>query len=66
MISELDEADMFNVRSTEAEINYSNMLFTSAIKEAIQSENMVDKALELYVGDTEVIAFNRERIYETR
>ena len=66
MISELDEADMFKVRSTEVEINYSNMLFTSAVKEAIQSENMVETALELYTGDTEVIKYNRERIYETR
>lgn len=65
IISEMIEAEMFEVKSTPKDINYSNMLFASAVKEAIRSENMVEKALELYVGDTEVIQFNRERIYET-
>ncbi len=64
IISELEEAKMFDVPSNQQWINQSNEDFANAIKLSIDEENPAERAKELYEGNSAVVEFNRARIYQ--
>jgi hypothetical protein len=64
IISELEEAKMFDVPSNQQWINQSNVDFANAIKLSIDTENPAERAKELYEGNSAVVEFNRVRIYQ--
>lgn len=63
-ISESDEALLFDVESSDLEIKESNELFAKILSENIDNSNIHQIVLENYIGDSEVIKFNKTRIYE--
>ena len=62
IISEEIEANMYNVNTVDGDIDESNRLFTDAITKTIKGtpEMIKEGGLEIYKGDSDVIAFNRE------
>jgi hypothetical protein len=64
IISEVEEAVNFCVPATLKEIWQSNTMFASAVKEALQCPQPLSKMTAMYEGDTPVIMFNKERLYE--
>lgn len=62
IISEDEEANMFSVNATEGEIYDSNVLFSKAVADSIDlpPHEMMENGLEIYKGDSDIIAFNRE------
>ena len=67
IISEVAEAYACNIGATQEEVDYSNQLFASSIKNAIDTDNILRNTLDAYVGDdNDVIQFNRQRIYEKK
>jgi hypothetical protein len=66
IISELEEAMMFCVPATGAEIEESNTLFTDSITKHIDDMTKVDEIVADYtLSDSPVIDFNKTRIYHT-
>ena len=63
IISEIDEAYYYGIRSNYQFINESNKDFATAIKESIDEVDMLDKAISLYEGNSEVVEFNRGNLY---
>lgn len=63
IISEYEEAIMYNVSTNSFWINESNADFALAIKNSIDDENMLEKAKLLYDGNTSVVEFNRNNLY---
>lgn len=62
IISEIDEAYMFNIYPTKDEIDFSNKLFASSIKKSFKASDVL---LEYNDSTSEVIKFNSARIYST-
>ena len=64
-ISELDEADMFNVRATQDEINESNNRFAKVVGNYINKDGKTLQTIvkEDYMLDSDVARYNHERIY---
>lgn len=64
IISEVGEALYCGVDATQAEVDYSNMLFSYAIKKAIVGKDMLKIAKELYTSDVNpVIKYNMKNLY---
>ena len=63
IISEELEAVMEHVEATEKEVLQSNILFSDAITEAIDKPNMLEVAQATYVGETDVIGYNKVRLF---
>ncbi|MCK9416528.1 hypothetical protein M0Q97_07725 [Candidatus Dojkabacteria bacterium] len=63
IISEIDEAYQYGVRGSFDIIEQSNKLFAYAIKESIDLTNIVDNVKQIYVGDNEIISFNKNNLY---
>lgn len=63
IISEYEEAIMYCISTNRHWINESNIDFASAIKNSINSENMLNNSKLLYVGNTNVVEFNRNNLY---
>lgn len=63
IISEYEEAVMYNVPTDSFWINESNIDFAQAIKNSIDEDNMLEKAKMLYEGNTSVVEFNRNNLY---
>jgi hypothetical protein len=64
IVSEYEEAVMFAIRATNEEIEHSNTLFAKAIKESIDSTDILKCASEIYSDDTNpVILFNKKNLY---
>lgn len=63
IISEYEEAVQFSVPTTYQWIEHSNTMFAEAIKQSIDNDDMVNKVLLLYDGNTAVEIFNRNNIY---
>lgn len=63
IISEVGEAKMFDVPTNQQWINESNADFALAIKNSIDSNNMLSEAISLYEGNSAVVEFNRSRLY---
>lgn len=65
IISELHEAEMYNIPlKNYQEIHESNLLLADSLKNALDSENFLPTIKESYNGDTPLIDFNKNRIYE--
>jgi hypothetical protein len=62
-ISEVGEANYFKIETTQEKIDYSNDLFTKAVKKYIDSEDMQGQIVEAYRGDDLVIQYNNKRLY---
>ena len=66
IISEYDEAVMYNIKTNHQFINDSNMDFANAIKLSIQENNVNDMLKQtklLYEGNTSVVNFNRNNLF---
>lgn len=63
IISDYDEAYTFGVNANYEALQESNKDFAFAIKESIDSDNMLDKATSLYEGNSQLILFNRNNLY---
>lgn len=63
IISEHEEAIMYDIKTKHHFISESNIDFASAIKNSIDEENMLEKAKMLYKGDSSVVEFNRANLY---
>ncbi|MGB9747765.1 MAG: hypothetical protein ACPLXM_12640 [Bacteroidales bacterium] len=62
-ISEMMEAELNLIHATREEIDHSNHLFASVMAECLDSPNLLTELKSRYCGDSEVIRFNRERLY---
>lgn len=63
IISEIEEAYLYSVRGSLDIIEQSNKLFAYAVKESIDLTNIVDNVKQIYVGDNDVISFNKNNLY---
>ena len=63
IISEMPEAEYFNIHSTVDEINHSNNLFSKWIREWIISNNIFWAISEVYDWNTNVINYNRNNLF---
>lgn len=64
IISEIEEAYIFGVDITSKELIESNILFSKAIKESICGSDMVKESKDIYSGESSVIHFNKEHLYQ--
>jgi len=62
-ISEVSEAMWFHIETDQAEVNFSNELFTQLVTENIDNEDIHIELKENYVGDSPVIQYNNDRLY---
>jgi hypothetical protein len=63
IISEVEEAVNYCVPATYTDIWESNRMFAGAVKEALQCPKPLSTMRALYEGESEVIMFNKERMY---
>lgn len=64
MISEMKEANIYQVQCTEKDIACSNMLFSKCVGESINSKTIVEEVQKNYLIEANNIAdFNRARVY---
>jgi hypothetical protein len=60
-ISEVDEAAMFGIRATQAQINHSNQLFANLVGKHLESPNLLAAVKRGYQSAScPVIAYNQE------
>lgn len=62
-ISEVMEARMFDIKTTQKEIDYSNNLFVENMKGIMDTSTILTEIKSKYVGDCPVIQFNNSRLY---
>lgn len=62
-ISEVAEANWFNIDTDQSAVDYSNQLFTRLVTENIDNDNIHSVLKESYVGDCPVIEYNNARLY---
>ena len=62
-ISEVCEAKWFKINADQAEVDFSNELFTDLVADNINNEKIHSVLKENYVGESEVIKFNNDRLY---
>jgi len=62
-ISEVSEANWFQIGTDQDAIDHSNELFTQLVTENIDNEEIHSVLKEAYVGDCPVIKFNNDRLY---
>jgi len=63
IISEYEEAVLYNVPTGSFWITESNTDFAIAIRDAIDTDNMLDTAKMLYECNSSVVEFNRNNLY---
>lgn len=63
IISEQEEALDYAIQANANDILQSNLLFASAIKESINTKDMVANIKNIYKGNSAIIMFNKENIY---
>jgi len=67
IISEMNEAFFYSIKTNIFEITESNKLFASCVKTALESEDPVKLMKESYISDKNpVIMYNSENIYSTQ
>ena len=64
IISEEAEAIYYSILSNKQLIDESNIKFAKAIKESIDTDDMLLNVKELYQSETKVIKFNQNNLYE--
>ena len=62
-ISEVSEAGWFHIHTDQAEVDFSNELFTQLVTDNINNEDIHTVLKESYVGDSPIIEFNNDRLY---
>ena len=62
-ISEVSEANWFKIETDQAEIDFSNELFTNLVADNINNPEIHSVLKESYNGESEVIQFNNDRLY---
>ena len=62
-ISEVSEARYFRIIAEQAEVDFSNELFTQLVTDNINNACIHSVLKENYVGDSSVIQFNNDRLY---
>ena len=62
-ISEVSEAGWFHIETDQAEVDFSNELFTQLVTDNINNEDIHTVLKESYVGDSPIIEFNNDRLY---
>ena len=66
IISEVMEANMYNINSIQSEVDNSNKMFAESIKNAKCSDSMLSEAKKNYTSDNcEIIKFNELNLYST-
>lgn len=66
IISDIDESFYFNIQSSYDDIEKSNILFATSIKESINDDNMLDIAKSIYNSDNNnIILFNKNNLYHS-
>jgi hypothetical protein len=67
-ISEVEEAEYFNVSAAQEEITESNEMFSRIMKENIHKsgQEIVDTLKREYTHDSDVARYNHERLYNFR
>lgn len=65
IVSDYEEAMLYSLRADLKEIEQSNLLFADALKQAINSRDMLGIVQDFYEGESEVINFNRKNLYQT-
>jgi len=64
IVSEMQEADMFGIRATQREINYSNTLLADVVGKAINRPDMLTEVkYGYYDEENPIICYNMENIY---
>jgi hypothetical protein len=63
IISEVIEANMYNIPTNLLEISLSNTNFAYSIKESINCDNMLEKVKSLYESNSPVSNFNYNNLY---
>lgn len=63
IISEQEEAVQYFIRATNKEIEESNILFATSIRDSLKEIDFVKRVLETYKGSSDIIAFNRLNIH---
>lgn len=63
IISEESEAEFENIEATLEEITYSNELLSEALRVSIDSDDMLASMKDIYVGETDVMNYNKIRLY---
>jgi len=65
IVSEGNEANLYCIKSTSDEIEFSNVLFANSVKDAINAPNMLAEMKVKYDHDTNpIIDFNKKNLYE--
>lgn len=62
-ISEVGEAQFYQIRITHEKVMESNLSFARLLNERIDNENLLTEIKSSYIGDCEVIKFNNKRLY---
>lgn len=65
IISEFEEAQMYSVPTSSQWISESNKDFALAIKNSIDEDDMLEKAKLLYEGNSAVVEFNRNNLFNS-
>lgn len=63
IISELQEAIEYNIKTSKEDIEQSNELFAKSIKESVGFDDILRTIKALYKGNTGVIKFNAENLF---
>lgn len=64
IISEVEEAYLYGIRESFEVIEKSNKLLALAVKKSIDLDTDIVKSVrEIYVGNNEIISFNKENLY---
>jgi hypothetical protein len=64
IISEYIEAYYYNINANSDEIKESNRLFALALKSSINTKDFVDNMKSIYKGDTDLIKFNQNNLFQ--
>lgn len=62
-ISEVGEANYFRITENQENVTYSNDLFANLVNKYIDEINILYEVKSSYIGETQVIQFNNDRLY---
>lgn len=63
IISDIEEAYMWNIKASLDDIDNSNELFAQSIKNSIDSRSMLLDMKFSYIGESNVINFNKQNLF---
>lgn len=62
-ISEVQEAEYFNIEATQEQIDFSNELFAKVVNKSIDTDTLYETVKKEYVGANPIIEYNNQRLY---